>query len=604
MVLAGLVAVAAAVAPSAAIAAPANAIRTGGPSAPAESKVAIVGSNRALAGKRFMVLDRGGGVARRGQLRRAAGTPAPWRHAYGARLGSLPAGSYRVRVPALDLTSRPWIVKPDGSAEGIDQILRFFAANRDGNEPSPIHDPSHLHDATVRGGPHDGERFDLTGGWMDAGDMIHFAQTTSFAAAILEASARLDPARAPELDAEAGVGIRWLLEAHPAPSLFVAQVGDQRDHDLGFRDPADDDASPKPGIGRRRAYPGIEGGGIGGDIAGKAAAALALAYDRSGAASELTQARAWYAAGRAAARPTPQLPGGFYGDRLWKDSMAGGAAALYRSTGEQHYLSDAIRYLRSDQSAADGTLGVVDSFASFAAADLCGALGAPPLGPAGRSKPRLPAPAAVRRDRRRAGPGQRLCHAGVLQLGNDCPERRQRSAGGAGRLRERPRPGTGGRRRRPRLPAGTKPVRPQLRGRLRAPAPRGIPTTGPRSSATRCRRGGGRGPGADRPDPRAGVPGSRPARHPVRRLRGSPRRLRHLRARARLRGLVDPAAGDARSGLSERAGPPRIESAPCRMRRSRSRASPARRSWSAAARPPRASWSSSTWSGSSASTHS
>ena len=89
----------------------------------------------------------------------------------------------------------------------------------------------------------------------------------------------------------------------------------------------------------------------------------------------MTQARQWYAAGRAAAKPTPALPGGFYRDPHWKDSMAGGAAALYRSTGEQHYLSDAIRFLHSPQSAADGTLGVVDSFASFAAADVCGALG-------------------------------------------------------------------------------------------------------------------------------------------------------------------------------------------------------------------------------------
>ncbi len=382
MLLAGALAVAAA-APPAAIAAPANAIRVGGPSAPAESKVAIVGSDRALAGKPFLVLDPDGGVARRGQLQRAPGTPAPWRHAYRAQLGSLPAGSFRVRIPALGVTSQPWIVKPGGSAGAIDQILRFFAANRDGSEPSPIHDPSHLHDATVRGGPHDGERFDLTGGWMDAGDMIHFAQTTSFAAALLEASARLDPARAPELGAEADVGIRWLAKARPAPGLFIAQVGDQRDHDLGFRDPAGDDASPKPGIGHRRAYPGIEGGGIGGDIAGKAAAALALAHDRSGSAAQLAQARAWYAAGRAAAKPTPRLPGGFYRDPHWKDSMAAGAAALYRSTDEQHYLSDAIRFLHSDQSAADGTLGVVDSFASFAAADICGALGAPALGAAG-----------------------------------------------------------------------------------------------------------------------------------------------------------------------------------------------------------------------------
>jgi hypothetical protein len=368
------------VAPSPAIAAPGNAIRVGGPSTPGDAKVAVVGSNRGLAGKPFQVLDRAGAVARRGVLRRAAGKPAPWPHAYRAGLGSVPPGAYRVRVPALGLTSRPWAVRAEGSADAIDQILRFFAANRDGDEPSPIHDPAHLHDAMVRGGPHDGERLDLTGGWMDAGDMIHFAQTTSFAAAILEAAARLDPARAPKLDAEARVGIRWLVKAHPSPGLFVAQVGDERDHDLGFRDPAGDDRSPKPGIGRRRAYPGIPGGGIGGDIAGKAAAALALAHDRGGGATLLAQARSWYAAGRAAARPTPRLPGGFYRDRLWKDSMAAGAAALYRSTGEQRYLADAIRYLRSDQSRADGTLGAVDSFASFAAADLCGALGAPALG--------------------------------------------------------------------------------------------------------------------------------------------------------------------------------------------------------------------------------
>jgi hypothetical protein len=342
--------------------------------------VAIVGSSRALAGKTFLILDRDGDVARRGQLRGAPGTPAPWPHAYRARLGSLPAGSYRVRVPALGLTSRPWIVKPGGAGAAIDQILRFFAANRDGNEPSPTHDPSHLHDATVKGGPRDGERLDLTGGWMDAGDMIHFAQTTAFAAALLEAAARVDPARSAALGAEADVGIRWLTKAHPAPGLFIAQVGDQRDHDLGFRDPADDDASPMPGIGRRRAYPGIAAGGIGGDIAGKAAAALALAHDRSGSAARLAQARAWYAAGRMAAKPTPALPGGFYRSQRWKDSMAAGAAALYRSTGEQRYLRDALRYLRSHQGAADGTLGVVDSFASFAAADLCGALGAPPLG--------------------------------------------------------------------------------------------------------------------------------------------------------------------------------------------------------------------------------
>jgi endoglucanase len=284
-------------------------------------------------------------------------------------------------VPALRRSSRPWVVRRGGSGGAIDTILDFFAWNADARE-SPFHRASHLHDATVKGGPFDGRRFDLTGGWMDAGDMIHFAQTTAYAAAVLEAAARIDLAHRGRLNAAAAVGIRWLRRAHPQPGLFIAQVGDERDHHEGFRDPARDDDSGIRGIAFRKAYPGIPSGGVGGDIAGKAATALALAYDRTHDAADLRQARQWYAAGKAAGRPTPRLPGGFYRDRLWKDSMASGAAALFRATGEPSYLADAMRFLHSSQSRPDGTLGAVDSFASFAAADICGALGAPPIGPA------------------------------------------------------------------------------------------------------------------------------------------------------------------------------------------------------------------------------
>jgi endoglucanase len=355
-------------------------IRVGGPSAPGDTKVAIVGSDRDLKGKRYVVINGVGSTVGAGSLDRAAGTPAPWRHAYAAPLtGAGSPGRFRVRVPVLGQTSRPWVVRAGGSGDAIDTILDFFAWNADGRE-SPFHGASHLHDATVKGGPYDGRRFDLTGGWMDAGDMIHFAQTTAYGAAVLEAAARADPAHRGKLSAAAAVGLRWLRKAHPRPGLFIAQVGDQRDHDEGFRNPATDDDSGIPGIAYRRAYPGIASGGVGGDIAGKAATALALAYDRSHNAADLRQAKQWYAAGKAAARPNPPLPGGFYHDRYWKDSMASGAAALFRSTRERSYLADALRFLHSPQSQADGTLGVVDSFASFAAADVCGALGAPGLG--------------------------------------------------------------------------------------------------------------------------------------------------------------------------------------------------------------------------------
>ena len=110
--------------------------------------------------------------------------------------------------------------------------------------------------------------------------MLHFTQTTAFAAVLLQAAARLDPADAAALNGEADVGVRWLLKAHPFPDAFVAQVGDERDHERGFRDPAIDDASSKPGIGTRFAYT-LPPERIGGDLGGKAAAALALAFQRT-----------------------------------------------------------------------------------------------------------------------------------------------------------------------------------------------------------------------------------------------------------------------------------------------------------------------------------
>ncbi|MDO8209533.1 glycoside hydrolase family 9 protein [Conexibacter sp. CPCC 206217] len=365
---------------SSASATPPDAIRVGGPSAPGDAKVAIVGSGGDLRGRAFRVVDSSGRAVLRGRLAGAGGSAAPWRHAARADLSRVRApGAYRVRFG--DLTSRPWIVRTNAVSAPIRAILGFFAANADGREPSPAHGPAHLRDAVVATGPHAGEAFDLTGGWMDAGDMLKFTHTTAYAAAALQVAARLDRADAPALTAAADVGVRWLLKAHPAPDLFIAQVGDERDHELGFRDPAGDDASGKVGIATRVAY-----ANIGGDLGGKAAAALALAAERAGAAPAsqaasapalLDAARDWYAAGVAAGGVAPKLgapSGDFYSGDTAQDALAAGAAALYRVTGERRYLDDALRYLGAIT--PDGRLGW-NAMAGFAAADLCGALGAP-----------------------------------------------------------------------------------------------------------------------------------------------------------------------------------------------------------------------------------
>lgn len=205
--------------------------------------------------------------------------------------------------------------------------------------------------------------------------MLKFTHTTAYAAAMLQLAARLSPADAPALRAAADVGVRWLVKAHPSGGVFVQQVGDTRDHDLGFRDPAGDDASPLPGIGTRVAYTGM-----GGDLGGKAALALALVAERAdGAARELLtrQAREWYAAGVAAGGTAPK-PGGQGGDfsvsDTAEDALAAGAAALHRLTGEQSFLDDAVRFLA--QINPDGRLSW-NAVAGIAAADLCGRLGAP-----------------------------------------------------------------------------------------------------------------------------------------------------------------------------------------------------------------------------------
>ena len=378
--------VAAAAVPTAAAAkSPPPKILVGGPSAPSEPKVAIVGGSRSLSRDRFTVRDAAGKVVLRGRLQSARGKPDPWEHTFRADLSRITApGRYRVSVGKL--RSRPWTVTDGAEAPGIDAILGYFRANRDGSEPSPIHGPAHLNDAVVH--PESpvapGQAIDMTGGWMDAGDMIHFTQTTAFATAMLEASARLAPANAAALTAEADVGLRWLLKAHPAPGVFVAQVGDERDHDLGFRDPAVDDASAEPGIGVRFAYPEI-----GGDLGGKAATALALGYLRTGDPRYLAAARDWYDAGLAAARPArplkragyPAYAANFYAAPNWKDSMASGAAELHRATCaagacDGRYEEDFRAFLSdSKQTGPYAAMGAVDDFASFGEAEACGAFG-------------------------------------------------------------------------------------------------------------------------------------------------------------------------------------------------------------------------------------
>jgi endoglucanase len=363
-------------------------IRTGGPSAAGDAKRAVVLANRSLVGRRFTVTDASGAVVLEGTLTRAPGSAAPWRSATIADLSSIAGpGSYDVTIGRLR-SKQPWVVVADASATSaaVRHVLRFFAVNADGNEPSPAHGPSHLNDATIVGGLLDGQRVDLTGGWMDAGDTLKFTQTTAFSVVAMLLASRLDPTDGEALHTAAGVGVRWLLKAHPAPGVFVSQVGEiVTDHDRdpaeGF-DPATDDQSPTSAIANRQALVGI-----GWDSGGRTAAALALAaqVESDGAlrARLLEAAIEWYDAANAAGGLAPGLPMDPYPSDTGLDDMALGAIELYRATNDAQYLVDALDWI--DGHEFTGAISWND-VGALAAAELCGAIGAPAPSPAAMDK--------------------------------------------------------------------------------------------------------------------------------------------------------------------------------------------------------------------------
>jgi hypothetical protein len=343
---------------------PQTVVRTGGPSAPSDAKVAIVASQKPLAGRRFSVVAANDAIVLRGRLRVVKGDSDPWRHAAAADWSRVRnPGHYQVQVGKT--FSRTWAVT---RASAIPRLLRIYAVNADGNEPNPVFGPAHRNDASVKGGSHDGERVDLVGGWRDAGDMLKFTETIAESVSYLHLAARLAPAQASRLRDTAAVGVRYLLKAHPAEDLFVGLVGDERDHQTGFRDPATDDANTQPGVGVRFAYPTVSS-----TILGETAAALALA-------GQVDAAKEWYAE---AVRTNDEVEwsdpnlSDFYPESFFHDDLAFAATALWRATGDAAFLQQAGAQLRAgDENELYGGI-VVGAPRALVAADLCGGLGAP-----------------------------------------------------------------------------------------------------------------------------------------------------------------------------------------------------------------------------------
>jgi hypothetical protein len=360
-----------------------------------EDKVAVVLSAQDHVGDAFTVVDAAGQVAYTGTLVEAPGSPSPWQHAalavtdYPTQFGG--HGTYTIHTG--DLVSNEMVVDGSAYADLLTTLLGLYDANRDGREASSYHGPSHLNDArsAIRNGPHRGERIDVTGGWMDAGDQLKFTTTIAYATTALLVAARVDVPRQDELSAVAQTGVRWLRKAHPSKGVFVAQVGNTHaDHDLVpmVRDPADDDDSDVAQVAQRPTYVLTDKTG-GADVAAMASTALALAaQERTGTARSrlVALAEQWLAKAQQLRRVWTNC---CYQQDSWRDDAATAEAELWRATGDEAWADAALRDLEKvtlggEDPARIGVNGY--DMAALAAGELCGKLQASPASGSTRTR--------------------------------------------------------------------------------------------------------------------------------------------------------------------------------------------------------------------------
>jgi len=322
---------------------------------PGEPKRAVVLGVKSLADASFhLTEEKTGSVCFSGRLTPADHSrPKSSAHAWIADFSALRRpGRYRVRL-AEGTLSPPFGIDAAVYAPLFPLMESYFGIQQCGMQSSKLRNACHLDDGIIKGGPRDGQPFDATGGWHDAGDYLKFVETTSYAVVLMLFACDLRPrlltrptgvTGLPPLLARAKVGLDWLLKMHPTPKEFYYQVGDKSDHEH-WRLPEDDSLA-----GRKRWRPRPVFFGIGANLAGRTAAAFAMAsrlYKRTNpafAARCLSAAQSVFALGLKHPHSLSTQPHDFYPEENGDDDMEWGAAELFRATRKPEYLRQALAF--------------------------------------------------------------------------------------------------------------------------------------------------------------------------------------------------------------------------------------------------------------------
>ncbi len=321
---------------------------------PGEIKTAVILSDKNLTGKRFFLVDKIGNVQVFSDfIKKKLNKYADFNFVYEIDFSDFKdTGKFFIRIgnsvsPEFTITQTVYDSLPS-------KLLTFFKVQRCGYTDPLMHEVCHIADVTevIDGGRKIKEKFDVTGGWHDAGDYTKFLNTTAFSTYMLLFAYDFAPDKfsfdenkngVPDILEEAKIGLDWLLRANYRNEKFITQVQNEKDQSVGWRLPERDPLQfDRPGFV-----------GVGKNLIGIYTAALALGariwretINFPDFADRLeSTAKTFYDLFDKV--PDIDTTGtGFYIDKHYEGKMALGSIEMYLLTKNGRYFDNALEFAR------------------------------------------------------------------------------------------------------------------------------------------------------------------------------------------------------------------------------------------------------------------
>ena len=317
-------------------------------------KSAIILSNTDLSGQKFVVTDfTNNNVVFTGKIPKSNGQYADFSNSYVINFTAVTqTGKYIVKIGKH--SSVEFQISPQVYSDFAPYLLKFFKVQRCGYTNPIMHKVCHIADVTeiIENGKLRNEKFDVTGGWHDAGDYTKFLNTIAFSTYMLLFAYEFAPEKfsfdlnknsIPDILEEAKIGLDWLLRANYNDKKFITQVQNEKDQSVGWRMPEKDPLQfERPGFL-----------GIGKNLIGIYVSALALGsriwqdvikYPEF--ANKLSDTALKFYSLRDEVQDVDSTGTGFYLDKHYEGKLALAAIELFNLKNDEKFLDDAIYYAK------------------------------------------------------------------------------------------------------------------------------------------------------------------------------------------------------------------------------------------------------------------